>query len=247
MRLLILPCSARKRSDPEHLPADERYDGPIWHVLRAYQRTSSFLCHDLKVSVLSAKFGLIPASQPIPCYDQVMTPEQAAELAPDVIQHFTELMQQNPTDLCMALSRRYLRAMPEWEKLVPDGVTMTRADGPMGTKLQQVRCWLHGQPWSPTAPITRMVAPDHPRGTATLCGVSLQMSREKVLEHARTALQHKRHGASRFHTWFVLVDDQQVSPKWLVNLISEVPTNRFTAQRAREVLLTLGVSVERVS
>src|SRR3546814_1674129 len=34
-RLLILACSATKRSRPGWIPAVDRYDGPLWQTLRA--------------------------------------------------------------------------------------------------------------------------------------------------------------------------------------------------------------------
>lgn len=69
-RLLILKCSARKRGVEEPIPAIERYDGPLWQVLRSFLREQPLFATDIDIYVLSAAFGLIPASQPIVWYDQ---------------------------------------------------------------------------------------------------------------------------------------------------------------------------------
>ncbi|NJK81439.1 MAG: hypothetical protein HC914_16750 [Chloroflexaceae bacterium] len=247
MRLLILSCSARKRNDADILPACERYDGPLWHVLRGYRRARPLFAHDLEVSVLSAAFGLIPETHPIPVYDQLMTAQQADTLRPQVLTCFADLMRQEYTHLCLGLSQRYVRAMQGWDELVPAGVAVTQTDGSMGIKLGQLRAWLFGEAWQPDpAHPTRLVASNSPRGAATICGMSLHLSRDEVLEQARQALQADGQHAQRYRDWYVLVDGYPVAPKWLVSLISGVPTSRFDASRARQVLLALGVDVERV-
>ncbi len=245
MRLLILTCSARKRGDTAPIPATERYDGPLWRVLRSYQREQPLFAHDLEISVLSAAFGLIPGTHPVPLYDQLMTAEQADTLRPQVLERFAGLMQNEYTHLCLGLSQRYLRAMQGWETLVPAGVVVTQTDGPMGTKLAQLRAWLQGEAWEPSIDHpTRLVAAASPRGVTTVCGVPLHLSRDEVLEQARQALHTDGQNAQRYRDWYVLVDGHPVATKWLVSLISGVPTSRFDASRARQVLLALGVDVE---
>ncbi|NTU80213.1 MAG: hypothetical protein HGA45_12535 [Chloroflexales bacterium] len=58
MRLLILKCSAAKPGGPEPIPASERYGGPLWRVLRHYQRVQPIFAADLDVYGLSAEYGL---------------------------------------------------------------------------------------------------------------------------------------------------------------------------------------------
>jgi hypothetical protein len=247
MRLLILTCSARKRGDTAPLPAIERYDGPLWRVLRSFQRDHPLSADDLEVYVLSAAFGLIPGLHRVPCYDQSMTVEQADALRPQVLACFAELMGKEYTHLCLGLSQRYLRALQGWTDLVPAGLAVTQTDGPMGIKLGQLHAWLQGEAWEPSmVSPTRLVAAASPRGTATVCGVSLHLSRDAVLEQARQALQTDGQHAQRYRDWYVLVDGHPVAPKWLVSVISGVPTRRFDASHARHVLLALGVDVEHV-
>lgn len=246
-RLLILKCSARKRDGADLLPAIERYDGPLWQVLRSVQRDQPLLVSDVDVYVLSAAFGLIPAGQPIPWYDQTMAPERADELRPAALAAFEMLLQQGYADVCLGLSQRYLRALDGWEKLTSPSVQVTVTDGPMGTKLGQLRAWLYGEVWSsPTDQPDRLVAPEQPRGRVQLGGQEIALDRDEVLSQARTALQSGDAGAERYRGWYVLIDDQRVAPKWLVSLISGQPTSAFDASAARRVLLALGLDVERV-
>src|SRR5262245_37902651 len=116
-RLLILMCSARKRGGAEPIPAIERYDGPLWQVLRSFLRSQPLFAADLDVHALSAAFGLIPAMQPILWYDQIMAPERADELHPVVLERFRELVIDHHSSLCLGLSHHYLRTMRGWETL----------------------------------------------------------------------------------------------------------------------------------
>ncbi|MEA5560724.1 helicase HerA-like domain-containing protein [Planktothrix agardhii] len=66
--LLIINCSKSKYSQLEFLPAIERYNGVAFRVVRKFlqEQTTDYL----DIFILSAKFGLIPAYQLIPNYDQ---------------------------------------------------------------------------------------------------------------------------------------------------------------------------------
>lgn len=68
-RLLILACSATKRSQPGWIPAIDRYDGPLWQTLRAIDPDRG----DTKVAVLSARYGFIDSRSPIENYDTRLT------------------------------------------------------------------------------------------------------------------------------------------------------------------------------
>ena len=84
---LILPCSRRKRdprSLPSHIydndgtviaPAGAVYDGPLARIARKHAPY-----RDLDIWFLSARFGLIRASYPIPLYDQKMTAQQSTDI-----------------------------------------------------------------------------------------------------------------------------------------------------------------------
>jgi hypothetical protein len=247
-RLLILKCSARKRGEAELIPAIERYDGPLWQVLRSFVRAQPLFAADIDVYVLSAGFGLISAARSIPWYDQTMAPERADELRPMALACFHNLMDAGYSDLCLGLSHRYLRAMQGWEALVPMDMRVTLTDGPMGTKLGQLRAWLEGRAWAPSGERPeRLESGDRPRGEVVICGVTLRMSRDEVLARGRQALAVDGRGAQRYRDWYVLLDGAPVAPKWLVSLISGLPMSAFDASAARRVLLALGLDIEAVS
>lgn len=68
-RLLILACSATKRNDAGHIPAIERYDGPLWRTLRHCDPEG----RKARVGFLSARYGFRDACSPIENYDARMT------------------------------------------------------------------------------------------------------------------------------------------------------------------------------
>jgi hypothetical protein len=87
-RLLILSCTERKRHDLDLLPAVERYDGPAFRLLRGFRKQTS---ESLEVYILPAQFGLIDCEEPIPYYDQMMTPHRATEPEPQIGERFRHI------------------------------------------------------------------------------------------------------------------------------------------------------------
>jgi hypothetical protein len=139
-RLLLISCSARKRSDPGSLPALERYDGPAFRVLRKQLRTGGSV---IRVLVLSAKFGLIPADLPIPDYDQRLTAAGAEQLRPGVLKTLrAELAATTHIEIGLCLSRLYLNALAGFEAAVPGGVGVVEIGGGLGPRLSRLRDWL---------------------------------------------------------------------------------------------------------
>ena len=75
-RLLVLACSATKRSDPDPIPALARYDGPLWRTLRAADPEG----RTAKVAFLSAHYGFRDAAAPIADYDARLTQDLAERM-----------------------------------------------------------------------------------------------------------------------------------------------------------------------
>ncbi|HSH78664.1 MAG TPA: hypothetical protein VLA19_09055 [Herpetosiphonaceae bacterium] len=244
-RLLVLKCSARKRGTPDPIPAIERYDGPLWQVLRSMRDRQPLLLADLDVYALSAGFGLISATTGIAWYDQTMDSERADELRPAALRVFSDLMAKGYDELCLGLSHRYIRAIEGWEQHVPASMKVTITDGPMGVKLGQLRAWLNREEWTPEDRPTRIEAAAEPRGSVQLRGQTLAVRSETVLEVARRAIKHGSTDAARYREWYVSIDGARVGAKWLVSEISGLPTTAFDASAARRVLRALGITVER--
>lgn len=139
--LLIMACSQRKRLDPGWLPAIDRYDGGNYRVLRK-ARKEGYWPENLDVLILSAKYGLVGALAPIHYYEQRMTPERARELKPEVTEALKACIQQERyREVYVDLGRDYLPAVEGLEELFKDS-SLTYAEGRIGERLAQLRCWL---------------------------------------------------------------------------------------------------------
>jgi hypothetical protein len=149
--VLVLACSQKKRPDAGELPALERYDGPAFRVLRRQLRAAArrdplrgdLLRGDLTVLVLSARFGLIEASRPIPDYDERMTATRAEELAAIVGRGLRDWLRVLPAErVGLCLGRIYRRALADVECDPPAGVEFEFLEGGLGRRLTALKAWL---------------------------------------------------------------------------------------------------------
>lgn len=142
LSLLILGCSATKRLDADLMPALQRYDGPMYRVLRKALRERDGLAERLKICILSAKFGLIAADTPIPDYNLQMTEMIARTIRSSVqAQAMAQFDGQRLPGLVVC-GKRYHAALPA--EIWHEG--MHRTFGGIGCQLAQLKTWLGGLP-----------------------------------------------------------------------------------------------------
>ena len=118
-RLLILSCSQRKHPSQEPLPAIERYNGPLFLVLRRFLRECQCQARLLDVYILSAAYGLIPGDFPTAWYDRKMDTSRAVELQLQVNTTFSDLLCNNYASICFVLGKTYLKAFEGTQDLIP--------------------------------------------------------------------------------------------------------------------------------
>lgn len=142
MRLLLLNCASRKRGDAGELPAIERYDGPMYRMLRRVRRDGLWP-EDTRVLILSAEFGLLDAEQPIPDYDRLLDAERASEISRAVARALDERLRElRPTEVAAALTQRYLPLVQPVLAHLPGGIVLRRITGRPGEMMSQVKRWL---------------------------------------------------------------------------------------------------------
>jgi uncharacterized protein DUF6884 len=238
--LLIVSCSQRKRSDPDFLPALERYDGPIFRVLRRYLKEQSLA--SLDIFILSAKFGLISANQPIPNYDQRITLLRVQELQADVITKLRDILSSKSyQEIYICMGKDYYRALDGYNSLVSSDMSIKVAAGSPGKKLAQLHFWLYGKS-SPKHSKSQLVTI---KGKSCIRGIEIVMTPTQVLDIARCALAQGQGDPTNYQSWYVLVDDERVAPKWLVSRLTGLPVSTFQSREARNVLQHLGIGVYR--
>jgi hypothetical protein len=262
-RCLIIGCSQTKLETPNPVPALARYDGPPFRVLRRYLNDpSSANGARPAVFVLSAEYGLIEGARPIPVYDRRMTRQRADHIRAEVLQTFEEqIAARNYEDVFISTGKTYLLALAGFEALLPATTSVQVSRSPSGQKLAELKAWLNGQEESSPGQLSLPLnVPNdngyftHPiTGIARLKGVELKATPEEVYNVARQALRHASRQdtalatdnghPNNFKNWYVLVDEQRVSPKWLVSQLTNLPVRNFDAAAARRVLNKLGVPV----
>ena len=103
MEFLCTICCAEKRRDPQALAARERYLSPRIAQIMAESETTG-----RPLIILSGKFGLIDADEPIPWYDELLERSSVAALVPVVAE---QLRKREATRLLFVARQR---TAPGW-------------------------------------------------------------------------------------------------------------------------------------
>ncbi len=143
-RLLILNCSGRK-SDDELCPAIDRYQSPVYFVVRRYLRQNPD--NNLVVWILSGKYGLIDSQKQTVHYDTVMTEARGRELGSRINRQYIELMRENfhgekVTNVFCHLSANYQMALEPQLTRLRRTTTVTMGIGRPGEKSKMLKAWL---------------------------------------------------------------------------------------------------------
>lgn len=241
-RLLIMACSQRKRPDPGLLPAIERYNGPQFQVIHKFLREFPDKADTLSVYILSAKFGLISATKPIPNYDYKMSLERGRDLQFQVLNDFKCLLQNGDyNQLFINLGKNYLEAFVGYEQLIPGNVTVIIAKGSQGRRQAELHDWLYEV--LPEQAQSQKKTPQS--GKAQIRGIEIMLTPEQIYKLAQKSLIADSDKATIFQSWYVQINDQRVGPKWLVSQLTGLPVNSFHTDDARRVLEKLGIEVRR--
>ena len=145
-RLLILSCSQLKDASHEPLSAIDRYNGPLFLVLRRFLRECPRRARLLDVYILSAAYGLIPGDSPTVWYDRKLNTSRIVELQSQINTTFLEILRDNYVSICFVLGKTYLKAFESLQQLVPVHIEPIVFYGPMGIKQTQLKKWLWREP-----------------------------------------------------------------------------------------------------
>jgi hypothetical protein len=233
--LVILGCSKRKKETSRLIAAIERYDGPIFRVLRKHTRDSPEMAPD--TYILSARFGLIHGKVLIPRYNRRLTHSDNLMLRSLVERQLKlTLDKHQPEHLFVSVGSMYWPLLEEPLAREVDPESLVVATGSIGGRASQLTHWLQSG-----AEERDIAAQRRAPGEAILLGTTVRLSRAQVLCEARKALLAAPAAARRFETWYVAVGRERVAPKWLVSVLFNKPVARFRTSDARRVLRQLGV------
>lgn len=140
--MLVLGCSDRKRIVKGKLPAVELYDGVNFRVLRTFLHKRGWppgLC----IKILSAKFGLIDATDLIDTYDLRLDTETARRINTKVVKSLKPLGKMS--SVFVNLGKDYLPAIDGIDALFQKE-RIVHAKGGIGLKMAHMKRWLNALP-----------------------------------------------------------------------------------------------------
>lgn len=136
--LLIIGCSASKRATKNKLPALELYDGVNFRVLRKFLNERGWppgLC----IKILSAKYGLIDATDLIDTYDQRLDGLTARQRNKEVLKALKKTGKF--ASVFVNLGKDYLPAIDGIDRVFGAN-KIVYATGGIGIKMAQMKQWL---------------------------------------------------------------------------------------------------------
>jgi len=150
-KLAIIACSGKKRPGPD-VKAIDMYDGPMWQTLRARMAElpaarEAFATGELRIFVLSAKWGLVEAFVCLPDYDQRLDERRAAELPHNPTNDLQMIpgMVNQASDVLFAGGELYRNAM--WKATganLFNIMKITETDGAgIGFQREQLSAWFN--------------------------------------------------------------------------------------------------------
>lgn len=221
------------------MPAIQRYDGPLFRVIRRYLREP--IAQPPMTWIVSGEFGLIRADNPIVDYDQRLTADRASSLRPFVRDAFARAWHDSPWDeLLVCVGRLYAGILADCWPLLPPTVTVKWVKGSIGGRATQLREWLYGSLNTPAIKAART-------GVARLRDRTVRAELDEVRNFVRRELPASSARATNFQSWCVDIDGVQVAPKWLVSRLTGLPVSRFRTAEAIRFLNQLGIDVCRSS
>ena len=138
--LLVIACSKRKILAEAPVPAMELYDGVSYRLIRKLRRDQK-LPNCLHLKIISAKYGLIDANQPIVSYERRLTSKEIGIMAPALVCSFQSAVRSTPYDeIYFDLGKNYLAPFLD---IIPTLRCRTiTASGRIGVRLQNLKKWI---------------------------------------------------------------------------------------------------------
>ena len=142
MRTIVISCSEKKIASSLPIPVIDIYDGPYFKTLRKLKREGLFP-EDVKVFVISAKYGLLQLNDTIMSYDQHMTKNRASQLAYKVVNDLINAIKEDVSkELVVNLGADYMPSLNEIENYLPDYCRLIFFTGTIIQRRKQLKEYL---------------------------------------------------------------------------------------------------------
>lgn len=144
-RLLIIPCSRKKKITTTLTPAIDVYDGPFYRLLRKHVPLFDNN-NGLDIYIISAKHGLIPPLYEIETYDQIMDERRAKELKPQIDETLIKILKEKTySEIFVNTGKSYSNALVNFKKIVKrhsPGTKCKIGSGKIGKRLHIMKEWI---------------------------------------------------------------------------------------------------------
>jgi len=141
LRIVIISCSGKKKCFPKAAPALEVYDGPYYKTIRKLKKEGQ-LSDDVKILIISAKYGLLALSDPIEMYDEKISQKSATELNSTILVKLANEISEQCEELVINLGKDYLPAIEGIDKVLPHTCKIKRIDGTIIQRRQKLKEYL---------------------------------------------------------------------------------------------------------
>jgi hypothetical protein len=139
-KLLIISCSQRKKKLRGKVKAWDLYDGVIFRMLKKIEREQG-LPKNLKIIILSAKYGVINPSDYITFYDYRLNPKSNRHSFLSRLRK--NIKDDNISHVFICLGKDYLKAIDGFENLFPAKTKLLYANGGIGLKMSYLKNWVY--------------------------------------------------------------------------------------------------------
>lgn len=241
-KILITSCSRKKKIDDNLLPAIERYDGPSFRILRKYLHHSN---KDVDIYILSAKYGFLQADTNIPFYEQKLTDKRSQELKDILLTQVNEFFAiDSSSKLFVNLGKSYLTLFDSvLSKTLQNALSIKYTSGSTGKRLAEMHDWLYGK----QSPLRQKKKNKSIEKETTILGITFTANEQQIHKIVEQKISKSgKKEIENFHSWYVLINEIKVSPKWVVSQLTGLPVGKFHSDQARKALQKLGIKVQRL-
>ncbi len=140
--LLLIACSRRKAAGVRRGPAWDVYDGALYRVLKKLFREHPSTASVAEILIVSAKYGVVWADEPITTYDVRLTPALARRRGDFWAERLRQAVaRQRFSAIHVNLGRDYLKVLPDLVSMFR-GAPLEWTSGGIGSRCAQTRRWL---------------------------------------------------------------------------------------------------------
>ncbi len=139
MYFLLLSCSNKKKPFPSPVKAVDLYNGVFFSVYKKALRNNPCLKSNLKLLIISAKYGLIEDSEFISFYDLKMSSESASRQRHNNTSKLQALIERDhPQSLTVVMGKTYMQSIDLSDIKIPIKIV----NGEIGIMLHGLKEWL---------------------------------------------------------------------------------------------------------